>query len=144
MGVFPMAPFPGNDHSLSPRAVVDELYIKYSPLLDVMRGRKWVLTPHAIETRDEVKVNLFTVGESYVMPVMFGGSAKSASVTLHDVRNGRYDISIVHPGQPEPITLSATARNARMSLTIPLKRGCAMVKLTRRKDEERLLRRAPR
>lgn len=134
MGVFPMAPFPGNDHALSPSAVVDQLYIDYSPLLNVMRGRKWVLTPHAVETQDNVKVNLFTVGESYVMPVMFGGSARSASVTLHGVKNGRYDVAIVHPGKPDGMTLSATAKNGQMSLTIPLIRGCAMVKLTARKD----------
>jgi hypothetical protein len=98
-----------------------------------MRGRKWVLSPHAIETRDEVRVNLFAVGESYVMPVMFG-AAKSASVTLHEVKNGTYDVSVVHPGQPEPINFSVTAKNGKMSLLVPLKRGCGMVKLTRRRD----------
>jgi hypothetical protein len=134
MGVFPMAPFPGNDHALSSSAAVDELYIEYSPLLNVMRGRKWDLTPHAIETRGAVKISLFTIDGSYVMPVMFGGAAKSASVTLHKMEDGTYDISVVHPGEPEPINFSVRAKNGTMSLVVPLKRGCGMVKLTRRRN----------
>jgi len=129
LGVFPTAPYPENDHSLRPSTFADEWYIKYSPLLNVMRGRKWVLAPHAIETSDAVKVNLFTVGESYVVPVMFGGALKNAFVTLHHVENGRYNATVLHPGESEAITFSATAANGDLLLTIPLKRGCGMVKL---------------
>ncbi|MDD2764870.1 MAG: hypothetical protein PHE83_12955 [Opitutaceae bacterium] len=62
LGVFPMAPFPGNDHSLLPSAWVDRQYLDYGPLLDALRGKKWVLRPHAVEAVNHAaKVNLFQV-----------------------------------------------------------------------------------
>ena len=48
-----------------------------------MRGKKWVLLPHAVEVADQkARANLFAVPGGYVMPVVFGGKAKSVEVVL--------------------------------------------------------------
>ena len=60
MGVFPMAPFPQNDHSLLPNPHADSLFMDYGPLFEAIRGRKWVLLPHAISVKEDLaKANLF-------------------------------------------------------------------------------------
>jgi hypothetical protein len=41
LGVFPMAPFPMNDHSIDYRPEVEPMYLDYGPLLDAVRGKKW-------------------------------------------------------------------------------------------------------
>ena len=43
LGVFPTAPYPGNHHCINPSALADRQYLDYGPLLDAMRGKKWVL-----------------------------------------------------------------------------------------------------
>jgi hypothetical protein len=134
MGVYPTAPVPGNDHTILPSPFADKWYSDYAPLLDVMRGRKWVLTPHAIEVHGSAKVNLFTVGKDYVMPVTFGGTDKNVSITVRNVANGRYKVTVLHPGKSKPVVLSAVSTNKALSLRIPLERGCGMVKLTHSHD----------
>ena len=48
--------------------------LDYGPLLDAMRGKKWVLAPHCVESiLPQVKVNLFEVPGGYALPVTFGG-----------------------------------------------------------------------
>ena len=59
-----------NAHSLHPSPTVDQYYLDYGPQLDAMRGKKWVLAPHCVETTTPgVKVNLFEVPDGYVLPV---------------------------------------------------------------------------
>ena len=73
MGVFPMCPFPGNDHSIMPDSLVDGYYIEYAPLLRLMRGREWVLKPHVITVeKDMARANLFSVPGGWVIPVVYG------------------------------------------------------------------------
>ena len=38
LGVYPTAPYPGNNHSVNPCDFVDRQYLAYGPLLDVMRA----------------------------------------------------------------------------------------------------------
>jgi hypothetical protein len=103
----------------------------YGPLLTALRGRKWVLAPHCVETMTPgVKVNLFEVPGGYAVPVTFGGKLESAALTLRNLPGlDRLKAAVLHPG-----TDSATAVNGRhneglLELTVPLKRGCAMVQL---------------
>ena len=37
MGVYPTAPYPGNNHCICPNPWVDEQYLAYGPLLDASR-----------------------------------------------------------------------------------------------------------
>lgn len=48
MGTYPMAPFPGNDHSIDPgNETVMTDYARYGPLFKCLKGAKWDLRAHA-------------------------------------------------------------------------------------------------
>ena len=55
LGVFPTAPFPNNNHYLRPSALAHQIFLDYGSLMDALRGKKWVLTPHCVES-DVAKV----------------------------------------------------------------------------------------
>jgi hypothetical protein len=136
LGVYPMAPFPGNDHSLSPSAWVDRQYLDYGPLLDAIRGKKWVLEPHSAAVRDDAaKVNLFKVPGGYVVPVTFGGRATTVRVMLRGLprfAGGKaFHAEVIHPGEEGWRPLTRAEQGGNLVLVVPLARGCAMVKLVR-------------
>lgn len=135
MGIYPMAPFPGNDHSIQPDDWADRFYLDYGPLLDAIRGKKWVLLPHAIEVVDQLaKANLFEVSDGFVMPVTFGGKASSVGLTIRilpgisaDPREVAWEV--IHPGREIWSTIKAIAVEQRFRLEVPLHRGCAVVRV---------------
>jgi hypothetical protein len=132
LGIYPMAPFPANDHSLAPSARMDRLYLDYGPLLDSMRGKKWVLAPHAVEVKDAAaKANLFEVPGGYVCPVVLGGEAKAVDVALRNLRNisGKSVAEVLHPGEDQWKAVEAQFRDQALHVTVPLHRGCAMMKV---------------
>jgi len=133
LGVYPMAPFPGNDHSLRPSVWVDRQYLDYGPLLSAMRGKKWVLLPHCIEAADNAaKVNLFEVPDGYAIPVTFAGKAASVRIILRGVPIVREKTACeaLHPGSQtwQPLTPTIAADQS-LCLDVPVERGCAMVRL---------------
>jgi hypothetical protein len=111
----------------------EEYYLAYGPLLDAMRGKKWVLAPHCVEvTGDTAKANLFRVPGGYAMPVCFGGEAEFAEVILRNVLgldNLKY--SVIHPGVETAVaaTVLYEDKEGALILRIPLHHGCAMVTL---------------
>jgi len=132
LGVYPMAPFPGNDHSLHPSPEVDKHYLDYGPLMDLMRGKKWVLEPHCVEVMDpQAKVNLFEVPNGYVVPVTFGGKAESVDVVLRNVKGitPQTVCTVLHPGAEAPVPVIVRLDGKTIRLTVPLQRGCAMIRL---------------
>ena len=132
LGVYPMAPFPGNDHSLRPSDWVDRQYLDYGPLLETMRGKKWVLTPHAVSVADQsAKANLFEVPGGYVLPVAFGGQSTHVVVTVKGVRASAAEA--LHPGEERWVPLSVPSAG-ELHLDVPLRRGCALVRLSRTQD----------
>jgi hypothetical protein len=106
--------------------------LAYGPLLRAMNGRKWVLAPHCVETATpSVKVNLFEVPDGYALPVTFGGEAKEAIVTVRNIEGLRALKAIaLHPAGEQPVEVKSQAKGDALELTVPLVRGCAMVKLT--------------
>jgi hypothetical protein len=127
LGVYPMAPFPGNDHSIAPGEWTDRQYLDYGPLLDALRGKKWVLAPHAVTVEgDTAKANLFETPGGYVVPVTFGGNAKEAVVTLRGVRAG--SAKALTPGASQWVPVKLTGQG-ELRLSVPLRRGCAIVRL---------------
>jgi len=131
MGVFPMAPFPGNDHSLRPSEWVDRQYLDYGPLMNAMRGRTWVLDAHAITVQDgAAKVNLFRVRDGWVAPVVFGGSQAKVTVRVapHDVK-GALAMDALHPGSDRPVTVTWRKQGSLYEAKVPLVRGCAMLRI---------------
>ena len=128
MGVFPMAPFPGNDHSLPPSEWVDRQYLDYGPLMNAMRGRTWVLDPHAVEVGDGAAIaNLFAVKGGWVAPIVFGGTKTNATVRLFV--QGAMSMDALHPGSEHPVAVSFRKQGAIYEVDVPLVRGCAMLRI---------------
>lgn len=134
LGVFPMAPFPQNDHSILPSERADRIYMDYGPLFTAMRERKWVLLPHAVRVKGEVaKANLFQVTDGYVIPVVMGGSAPSATVTISgipELQAGKtVHCEFLYPGETEWKACEFAKESNSITVAVPLQRGCAMVRL---------------
>ena len=131
MGVYPTAPYPFNNHALGPHAETDRHYLAYGPLMDAMRGKKWVLTVRCVESQTPgVSVNLFEVPGGYSMPVVFGGANAFATVIVRNVKGvARLRASAVHPGKAAAAAAEASFAEGALTLRVPLHRGCAMVRL---------------
>ena len=154
LGVFPIAPYPGNNHCLAPSAEGQELVnlyasgnpatptpaaaaspegisMAYGPLLTAMRGRKWVLSPHCVETATPgVKVNLFKVPDGYALPVTFADKADAVMVRVRNIsglKNAKCEA--IHPGIEKTVTLAGKFKDDVLELTVPVVRGCAMVRM---------------
>ena len=135
MGAFLTAPVPGNDHTILPSANVDQAYYDYGPMLDALRGKRWVLEPHTIAVTDDVaKANLFEVPGGYVVPVTFGGSREQVRVVLQHLQKQpgqeAFGVEVIHPGETNWAPLKVGDKDGVVTLDVPLKRGCAMVKLS--------------
>jgi hypothetical protein len=134
LGVFPMAPFPQNDHSILPSASADKIYMDYGPLFEALRGRKWVLLPHVISVEGEgVKANLFQIPSGYLFPVTFGGSAPNARVTIRgipEILAGKgVHCELIHPGDMQWTACECNSESRTITTKVPLHRGCAVVRL---------------
>jgi len=135
LGVFPMCPFPGNDHSLRPSAWVDKQYLDYGRLMILMRGKKWVLEPHVINVAGaRAKANLFEVPGGYVIPVVYAGDGRNVKVVLRGKRflTEKLTVQAVHPGTDRPAAVRTSKDRNDLILDVPVKRGCAMVRMLRR------------
>lgn len=136
MGVFPMCPFPYNDHSIRPTEDVDKFYLDYGPLMKLMQGRDWVLKPHVIRVKDNLaKVNIFKIKGGYSVPVVYGEQAE-VEVVLYDVDGLEHGFSCkaFHPGCEKPVDVLYKKEGKTITLNVPLVRGCAMLFLES-KDE---------
>lgn len=134
MGAYLTAPLPGNDHTILPSDGVDAMYFDYGPLLNALRGKRWVLKAHAVEVQGAAaKANLFSVPGGYVVPVTFGNDAKQVTVVLRHLEpptdRPTFNATAIHPGDTEWEPIPATEKDVTLVLDVPLKRGCAMVKI---------------
>jgi hypothetical protein len=136
MGAFPMVPYPENDHSILPDEWADRCYTDYGPLMDELRGRKWVLTPHAIEVEHSAaKANIFQTPRGFAVPATFGGKAASVAVMVRGLppvaSPQDYRIEAILPGSSEWKAVRSRKVAGGLAITVPLSRGCAMVRLVR-------------
>lgn len=132
LGVYPMAPFPGNDHSIMPDPWVDQQYEDYGPLLAMMKGKKWVLDPHCVEVYEgEAKVNLFKVPDGWILPVVLGKKEKVTITARNVLGPEKITCYAVYPGSVEKIPLKHRLVNGSVEIEVPLQRGCGMVKIER-------------
>ena len=132
MGVYPSAPHPQNDHLIQPDPSVDAEYAVYGPLMDAMRGKKWVLAPHCIAVEGgEAKANLFAVSGGYAAPVTFGPREGTVKVIMRNLPGLTEEVhwEELLPGSQQPQTLPATFKDGVLELQVPLKRGCAMLRV---------------
>jgi hypothetical protein len=135
LGAQLMVPFPGNDHSVQLDDFTRQLYLDYGPLFEGIRGKRWVLRPHVLNVESgNAKANLFRVSEGvYVIPVTFASEAHvtiSISNLPHVPNRDRTRVEIIHPGTASwtPIR-DAETRDGRFRVTVPVQRGCALVRL---------------
>jgi len=99
-----------------------------------MRGKKWVLAPHAIEVVGNVaKANLFEVPGGYAAPVTFGPQDGTVKVILRNLPGLKEDVhcEALLPGVQQPQTVRTTFRDGALELQVPLKRGCAMLRVVK-------------
>lgn len=134
MGVFPMCPFPGNDHSIRP-SEADQYYLDYGPLMKLTEGAEWVLKPHVVRAeKGDAKVNLFKIQSGYSMPVVHA-SSDTVQVRLKDMNIGKdFKIEVFHPGEDKPIMIRGRKKEDDYILDVPVKRKCAMVHLREQQD----------
>ena len=106
LGVYPMCPFPGNNHSIQPNPDVDKWYLEYGPLMIAMKRRKWILEPHVIWVKDDVaKANIFSIPKGLFIPVVYAKEGVTeARVTFKNVGGGKIISCLVYsPGKEKPI-----------------------------------------
>jgi hypothetical protein len=132
LGVYPTAPYRFNNHCITPDPKADRQYMDYGPLLDAMRGKKWVLAARCVEAVEPgVKVNLFQTPGGYALPVTFGGKATLATIRLRNIPGlDKLSGKALQPGVEAAVPAPAEFKDGVLELHVPLKRGCAMVVLT--------------
>jgi len=124
LGMYPMAPFPANDHALLPDNEVDQLYLDYGEMFKAMKGKNWVLEPKAVEViGKKAKANIFKTDSGIIIPVTFG-EEDFVILKIKNITNSN-KIEIIHPGE----SAWKEVKTTRGSLKIPLNRGCAMVRI---------------
>ncbi len=133
-GAWPTCPMPGNDHSQAPDPSIETMLQDYAPMFEALRGRRWALHANPIQCRSPqpARANLFVVPGGYVAVVTDLGAADSTVVQLPELPlpSGVEDLKAwqITPGQPwAPVALSRQGRDWLVS--IPLRRGCGMVRL---------------
>ena len=96
-----------------------------------MTDKKSVIAHRCVETTTPgVKVNMFEAIGGYVVPVTFGGKATTATVQIRNILLlDEFKATAIYPGQSTPVPVPAEFKDEVLELKVPLKRGCAMVKL---------------
>ena len=133
LGVFPMCPFPGNDHALQPDSVVDRLYLDYGPLMNQLKEKHWVLTPGIVRVNDgKAKCNLFSTKNGYAIPVVYADAA-TVTVVLTDPLfvNSNFRYRAWQPGKKDPVTLRFSRHSGSVLIDVPVIRGAAMVVISK-------------
>lgn len=132
MGVFPMCPFPGNSHSsiLKPDPYVDSLYIDYGPLMEIIKERRWVLRPNAVQVyNNAARANIFSVPGGYAIPVVYAQEGvKDVTVEcILPANETPVTGSVYHPGKDKPVTVNIKRKGKSLLVQVPVQRKCAMI-----------------
>ena len=132
MGVYPMAPYPKNDHSITPEPWADQYYLDYGPLMAALHSKQWALEPHCIEVEGgTAKANLFEVPGGYAAPITFGPKEGTVKVILRNLPTLSHEMrcEALLPGAQETQPVQTVFKDGILELQVPLKRGCAMVRI---------------
>jgi hypothetical protein len=131
LGAFPTAPYPTNNHCIQPSSEHDRWFLDYGPLFAALAGRQWVLKPHVVSLRGPGKANLFSVPGGYVASVTFAANASSSRLLLNGMpgltAHTHFDALV--PGSSTPENVSATIHKGSATLTVPISRGCCIVRI---------------
>lgn len=135
MGVYPMAPYPGNDHALGADPKIEALYMQYAPLLAGMKNRSWVLQSNVVSVKDEKALaNIFATPTGYAIPVVYASKeTKEVELTLRNIDAGKIASFVAyHPGKEEPVPIKFVKGKRSISIRVPVENACAMVVATYR------------
>lgn len=132
MGVFPMCPFEGNDHSIRPNPYIDQIYLDYGKMMQLLKGRKWVLTPHVINVENHTsKANIFKVDDGYIIPIVLG--EKEQSRIILKGLNVSGIAKVYYPGENIGKDIKITKKGDANIFDVPLKRNCAFIHIQNNK-----------
>jgi hypothetical protein len=129
LGVFPMCPFPGNDHALQPDPMVDQLYLDYGPLMNQLKEKQWVLQPGIVRVNnDKAKVNIFKTKIGYAIPVVYGeGDVVTVVLKAAAFANTNFIYKVYLPGRSNAVAVKTSRSGSMVEMRVPLVRGAAMV-----------------
>lgn len=93
LGVFPMAPFPDNDHSIPADPVAQGYYDWYGHMFRALQGKDWSLVAHAITVNDtNASANAFETpgGTEWLYPITLGvanpvAPSRTILITVHTI-----------------------------------------------------------
>jgi hypothetical protein len=89
-----------------------------------------VLRPGAIAVKEgAAKANVFETPGHYVVFVGLAGQEKSAKIELRGIHGAA---SLLHPGGTSEVTIAAMEQPQSTVFDVPLKRGCAMLRLEKK------------
>lgn len=132
MGVFPTAPVTGNDHTIVPDPTTDSYYLQYGPLLNLLRGKKWVLESHVLQVENNAaKANLFKVPEGLVMPVVFATTENPVKVKIaRSAEIGNLvSASVLSPDSEKETPIKIISGKGYYELNVPAGKRGVMVKI---------------
>jgi hypothetical protein len=135
MGAFPMAPFPGNDHSIDPDSAFEKYFLDYGRIFNAIRERIWILEPHVISVeKEKALTNLFVTPDNYIAPVIYG-KADEVTVVIRMpqllTRTEALQIKALYPGENVEHLLDFKTEKDEIIVEVPLKRGCAFLKINK-------------
>jgi len=146
MRVFPMAPMPGNDHSIQPgSARVQLAYEDYAPVFKALRGLEWVLDAVRPVATSTGLANIFRAMGTSAEPaapgellavVVLGGGANATSVSVAGASlfaaAPAVDAFALVPGAASawlPLGRIPVPASAVVTVPVPMLRGCALLRL---------------
>lgn len=133
-GINPTVPFPDNDHCINPSPQLDSVYEDYGPLFEALRGKRWVLEPHAVSiANNSAQANVFWVRSGLAVSVVFGnGKIQEVQVKLsvREIQSRPKKVTVMYPGSSsEYIVDKVNFDGGILAITVKLQRGCAHVQV---------------
>ncbi len=135
LGMHTMVPFPQNNHSIIPKTKWGEQqFLDYGPMMNAMKGRKWVLKSHAAQVENDLaKVNIFETDDGYIIPLTYG-KINAVKLVLKNLprlsESEPIKVEMIHPGSETWLPLKSGKGKSEFVVEVPLKRRCALVKVT--------------
>ena len=131
MGVFPMAPYPGNDHSILPDPEIEKHYLEYGDMFTAIHEKKYILISHVIEVEGkQAKANIFETSKNYVIPIVFGKTSH-VRVIIHNLQSllsqANLKATVLYPGKnlKEPIVCQRDKNN--LIFEVKPEKGAALI-----------------
>jgi hypothetical protein len=128
MGAYPTAPFPENDHTIEPDPWAEKQYLDYGALFSLLKGKRWVLTPHAVTVaNNHAKANLFRTDAGIVVPVVMS-KENTVQVTLRGINASAIkECKAFYPGTDKAVVITPVVEKKQIELSVPVQRRCAVV-----------------